>query len=79
MSGNRRRGRPRTQDVPAAIEAARVYTRPEACSVLRIGSDALREEVRSGRLVPAGAGRKQLFLGEALLDWLRRSRPINGE
>jgi hypothetical protein len=55
---------------PAAIEPTRVYRREEIGVLLRIGRPSIDRAVREGALRSTIKGRRQLFLGQWLLDYL---------
>lgn len=57
--------------VTGEIRAAQVYTRREAMSLLRLSNDSFGELIRGGAIVPRVVGRRQLFLGETLLAFVR--------
>ncbi len=52
------------------IEATTLYTRYEAVRLLRMSEARFGDEVRVGRLRCRLDGKRQLFLGRWLLDWL---------
>jgi hypothetical protein len=56
--------------VPSSIEPGVMYTRAEACRLLRMRESRLKAEVDTGRLKCKVDGRRRVFLGAWLLAWL---------
>lgn len=52
----------------------KVYTRREACAVLRIGITKLKELISSGELPVRRVGRRVLITEEAIREFLREGR-----
>lgn len=54
-----------------AIHPLAVYTADQLCGMLDVSEATLAEARRSGALRSVRKGRRVLFLGEWVLDWLR--------
>jgi excisionase family DNA binding protein len=53
------------------IELLRLYSTDEVCELLDVSREALGRARKSGALRAVRPGRRVMFLGEALLAWLR--------
>jgi len=54
------------------IEPTRVYRREELPGLLRSGKHTIHEAIQDGSLRHTMRGRRQLFLGQWLIDWLSK-------
>jgi hypothetical protein len=54
-----------------AIQPTAVYLRADLPRLIYIGDNKIAEEIDAGRLRCKHDGRRQIFLGQWLLDWLQ--------
>jgi Helix-turn-helix domain len=64
-----------TTSIP--IDPNAVYSDRSVAALLGVTIDALREAEKTGQLRHRRVGRRVLYLGSSLIEWLR-ARPIQG-